>query len=68
MIKAILISIVLVAIAVGAIAIKILLKKNGKFAGTCAGNSEFLKKEGVVCPVCGAKPGEDCKNPSESSS
>lgn len=62
--KAILISIVLMIAAVGAIAIKILLKKNGKFAGTCAGNSEFLKKEGAVCPSCGAKPGEDCKDPS----
>lgn len=64
MLKAVLISIVLVAIAIGAIAIKLLLKKDGKFAGTCAGNSELLKKEGITCSVCGAKPGEDCKNPS----
>ena len=63
MIKAILISIVLIAIALGAIAIKLLLKKNGKFSGTCAGGSELLRKEGVVCSVCGAKPEEECKNP-----
>lgn len=63
MIKILLISIALIALSVAAIAIKILFKKNGKFSGTCSGNSEFLRKEGVVCGVCGAKPEEQCKNP-----
>lgn len=61
MLNAILISILLIAVAFGALAIKLLFKKNGKFSGTCAGNSEFLQKEGVACPVCGAQPDEQCK-------
>ena len=44
------------------IGIKILLKKNGKFTGTCASQSPFLNKEGEVCGICGAKPDEKCKN------
>ena len=44
------------------IGIKILLKKNGKFSGTCASQSPFLNKEGEACGICGAKPEEKCKN------
>lgn len=58
----ILVSITLLALAFAGIAIKILVKKNGKFAGTCASNSPFLKEEGAVCGLCGAKPDEQCKN------
>ena len=43
------------------IGIKILLKKNGKFAGTCASQNPFLNKEGESCGLCGAKPDEKCK-------
>jgi hypothetical protein len=43
------------------IAIKILVKKNGKFAGTCASQSPFLNKEGENCSFCGASPEEKCK-------
>ena len=63
MIKIILITILMVSLAIGAMAIKLLFKKDGKFTGTCAGNSEYLRKEGVVCSVCGAKPEEQCKKP-----
>lgn len=49
------------ALAFAGIAIKILIKKDGKFAGTCAGNSEFLKKDGIACTTCGAMPTEACK-------
>ena len=44
------------------IGIKILLKKNGKFSGTCASQSPFLNTEGEVCGLCGASPEEKCKN------
>ena len=58
----VLISIVFVGLAVAGIAIKILVKKDGKFSGTCSGNNPFLQKEGGVCGVCGAKPEEKCKS------
>lgn len=59
--KIILLAIVLLAIAFSGIAIKLLVKKDGKFAGTCAGNNPLLQKEGVACSVCGAMPQEQCK-------
>lgn len=58
----VLLSIVLVALAFAGIAIKILVKKDGKFAGTCSSNNAFLQKEGGVCGICGAKPEEKCKS------
>ena len=51
----------LVFVFVG-IGIKILLKKNGKFSGTCASQSPFLNTEGESCGLCGASPEEKCKN------
>ena len=44
------------------IGIKILLKKNGEFAGTCASKNPLLNKEGETCGFCGALPEEKCKN------
>lgn len=44
------------------IAIKIIIKKNGQFSGTCASQSPFLNKEGEACGLCGALPKEKCKN------
>lgn len=58
----ILISIVLLALAFGGIAIKIWAKKDGKFAGTCASNNPLLQEEGAVCGLCGARPEEQCKS------
>ena len=57
----VLIAIVLVALAFAGIAIKILLKKDGKFAGTCSSNNPLIKSEGGACGICGAKPAEKCK-------
>lgn len=57
----VLISILLLALAFAGIAIKILAKKDGKFAGTCASQSPFLNKEGEACSFCGAMPDEQCK-------
>ena len=44
--------------------IKIILKKDGKFAGTCASQSPFLNKEGETCGFCGKTPDEMCPNES----
>lgn len=60
--KVILLSVALMAIFVAGIAIKLLVKKDGKFAGTCASQSPFLNESGENCSMCGAKPNEQCKN------
>ena len=46
------------------IGIKIILKKDGKFAGTCASQSPFLNKEGEICGFCGKTADEMCPNES----
>jgi hypothetical protein len=58
----VLLTIGLLALAVGGIAIKILVKKDGKFSGTCSSNNPLLQQEGAVCGLCGAKPEEQCKS------
>ena len=59
------ISIILLALAFAGISIKIILKKNGKFSGTCASNSPFLNDESKPCGICGKLPEEtDCKKES----
>jgi hypothetical protein len=58
----VLISILLLAIAIAGIAVKILVKKDGKFAGTCSSNNPLFQKEGGGCGLCGAKPEEKCKS------
>ena len=63
--KTILLSIVLLGLCFAGIAIKIILKKGGEFAGTCASNNPYLNKDGESCGFCGAKPDEKCNNPSE---
>jgi hypothetical protein len=57
-----LITLIMIAFVFAGVGIKILLKKNGKFAGTCASQSPFLNKEGEACGICGAMPEEKCKN------
>jgi hypothetical protein len=56
------ITFVFLALAFAGIAIKILVKKNGKFAGTCASNNPMLQEEGATCGLCGARPEEQCKS------
>jgi len=58
----ILISIVLLALAIAGIAVRILLKKNGRFSGTCSSNNPLFQNEGEACGICGAKPLEKCKS------
>ena len=57
-----LITIFMLAFVFAGIGVKILLKRNGKFAGTCASQSPFLNKEGEACGICGASAEEKCKN------
>jgi hypothetical protein len=64
MFKLALITIALLALAFAGIAIKILLKKDGQFAGTCASNNPMLQEKGAACGVCGARPEEQCKSES----
>ena len=45
-----------------AIAIKIILKKDGKFAGTCASQNPYLNNEGETCGYCGKTADEMCPN------
>ncbi len=59
--KVILLAIGLLAIGFMGIAVKILLKKNGKFAGTCASNNPMLNEDGAPCSFCGAMPDEQCQ-------
>jgi hypothetical protein len=59
--KLVLLTIGLLALAFAGIAIKIIFKKNGEFAGTCASNNPLLQEEGASCSVCGARPQEQCK-------
>ena len=57
-----LISILMLASVFTGIGIKILIKKNGRFSGTCASQNPLLNTEGESCGICGAKPEEKCKN------
>ena len=57
-----LITIFMLSFVFAGIGVKILLKKNGKFSGTCASQSPFLNKEGESCGICGASAEEKCKN------
>jgi hypothetical protein len=64
MIELFLITFLIVGLAFAGIAIKIILKKDGKFAGTCASASPFLNKDNEPCGICGKLPKEtECKNP-----
>ena len=55
---------ILVGLAIAGIAIKIIVKKDGEFAGTCASASPFLNKNNEPCGICGKLTTEnECKNP-----
>ena len=58
------ITFILVGLAIAGIAIKIIVKKDGEFAGTCASASPFLNKNNEPCGIGGKLPTEtECKNP-----
>jgi rRNA maturation endonuclease Nob1 len=55
-------AIILLALAFLGIAIKIVVKKDGRFSGTCSSNNPLIQKEDGACSICGAKPEEQCKS------
>ena len=58
-----LISIVLIGLAFSGIAIKLILKKNGEFSGTCASQNPFLNNSDQPCGICGKIPSNsECSN------
>ena len=59
--RVVLLSIGMLAIAMAGIAIKILVKKNGEFAGTCASNNPMFQNEEGACSYCGATKDQVCK-------
>lgn len=60
MLPVLLLSVGLVILAFLLFSVRLLFVRGGEFRGTCAGNNPMLQKEGVVCGVCGRKPGEAC--------
>mgnify|MGYP000296405416 CR=1 FL=1 len=62
--KLILITIILLGLGFAGIAIKILVKKDGEFDGTCASNNSLITPEGQSCGICGATSEEKCKSES----
>lgn len=61
MLQLVLLTIGLLGIGVAGIAIKLIVKKDGKFAGTCASNNPLINKDGESCGLCGAKPEDKCQ-------
>ena len=66
--KLVLLTVSLLALAFGGIAIKLWAKKDGKFAGTCASQNPMLNKEGESCGFCGKTPDQfdTCNEPQHS--
>lgn len=62
LLKVLLATFLLLLLGFAGIGIKILVKKNGKFAGTCASNNPHLNKDNEPCGFCGALPEEKCKS------
>mgnify|MGYP001437725442 FL=1 len=62
--KIFIITVVMMMFVFIAIGIKIIIKKDGKFAGTCASQNPFLNKEGETCGYCGKTAEEICPNES----
>lgn len=48
-------------LAVLGMAVRVMFIKGAEARGGCAGKNPLLMEEGVACGLCGAKPGEECK-------
>jgi hypothetical protein len=59
--KILFLTIGLLALGFAGIALKILVKKEGKFSGTCASQNPHLNKTDEPCGFCGKMP-ENCEN------
>ena len=57
-----LLTFLILLIAIGLIAIRIIVLPEGEFHGTCSTNNEFRYSEEGSCPVCGKTPEESCPN------
>ena len=66
----VLLAIGLIGLGFAGISIKLLVKKDGEFAGTCASSNPLLKDESGTCSGCGARPQDVClsENPADSPS
>jgi len=51
----------LLALGFAGIAIKILVKKDGEFSGTCSSNNPLLQNDSGNCSICGARPQDQCR-------
>ncbi len=51
-------TLMVLALAFAGIAVKILVKKEGKFEGTCASMNPETNPDGEPCQFCGRTPGE----------
>tara|TARA_B100000959_G_C14672493_1_gene497095 strand:- start:89 stop:280 length:192 start_codon:yes stop_codon:yes gene_type:complete len=60
--KIFLITIGMITLAFAGIAIKILIKRNGKFSGTCTSQNPHLNKEREPCGYCGKSADENCRD------
>ena len=52
----------IMAIALGGMAIRLFLVKDGEVRGGCAGKNPMMQEEGTACTMCGAMPTEECKS------
>lgn len=57
----IVVSLAVLGVAMGLIAIRVFLIKDGAFRGGCATNNPMLTDKVGECQVCGRKPGEECQ-------
>ena len=58
--ETIILTIVVLVLAFGGMALRILFVKGGEFKGTCATNNPMLAKKLGPCVACGKKRGEPC--------
>ena len=63
--KVLLLTVGLLGLAFAGIAIKLLVKKDGEFSGTCASNNPMFQDDSGSCTICGARPQDKCLNESE---
>ncbi len=59
--QTLLLTVALLGLGFAGIAIKILVKKDGEFAGTCSSNNPLLDNEDGSCSICGASRGDRCQ-------
>ena len=59
--ETLLLTVGLLGLGFAGIAIKILVKKDGEFAGTCSSNNPLLDSEDGSCSICGAGRGDRCR-------